>query len=120
MSFVISQIPVLQIDSFDLLAIVILLVVLGVAIGLYLWWIGWAIFTKPLTGAEALLGKQGIAVTELTQEEGGKVTVDGIIWKASLSPEADKTISKGEPVVVVRVSSLTLIVERFAKRTSEN
>ncbi len=85
-------------------------------IGLYLWWIGWAIFKKPLTGVEGLLGKQGIARTDLTLANGGEVTIDGIIWKAKLA-DADsevrapgKNVSKGDSVVVVRVSGLTLIV----------
>lgn len=111
----------LQFGSFDLLAIAILIIVLGAIIGLYLWWIGWAIFKKPLTGEESLLGKQGIAATNLTPTEGGEVSVDGIIWKATLSLEGkdqrtDKMIMKGESVVVVRVSSLTLIVERSSKK----
>ena len=104
----------LQLGTFDFLAIALLIIVGVGVVALYLWWIGWAIFKKPLTGEEALLGKHGTASADLTPEEGGEVTIDGIIWKAKLSPEAgNKTISKGEPVVVVRVSSLTLIVDRF-------
>lgn len=105
---------VLQLGTFDLFSIALLIIVGAGVVALYFWWIGRAIFKKPLTGEEALLGKHGTVSADVTPEESGEVTIDGIIWKAKLSPEAgDKTISKGEPVVVVRVSALTLIVERL-------
>ena len=107
---------VLQLESLDI-AIVLLIIVGAIIVGLYLRWIGWAIFKKPLTGAEGLLGKLGIASTDLAPGSDGEVTVDGLIWKARLADVGtggetlNKNVSKGDPVLVVGVLSNSLIVK---------
>jgi membrane-bound serine protease (ClpP class) len=60
---------------------------------------------KFATGAEALSG----AVGEVTEQIDGRgmVFVEGELWRAA----ADRRISKGERVRVVRVDGLTLHVE---------
>ena len=111
---------VLEFSVTDLLAIAILAIVGGAVVALYLWWIGWAISKKPETGVESLLGRRGTATTDVTLSV-GEVNVDGIVWKARLYDEKGKSherseeskrISKGDFVVVVGVSSLTLIVKK--------
>jgi membrane-bound serine protease (ClpP class) len=85
-----------------------LLVVFGVIVGLYIRWI-----IKPLrrrsklTGPEAILGKIGVAVSDLKPK--GEVRVAGEIWRAeSVSGE----ILKGERVKVKALNGLVLIVEK--------
>ena len=71
-----------------------------------------------MTGAESLKGKVGVALTDLTGKDVGEVSVDGVIWKAKIDESGDNTglqISKGEAVVVIGISSLTLLVRRQEK-----
>jgi len=83
-------------------------VVVGGLLALYTRWVGKAIRKKPVTGAETLIGKIGVAVTELAPL--GDVSVDGIIWHAQLASSSSK-IEKGANVVIVQRSGLTLEVE---------
>ena len=62
---------------------------------------------KPLTGSEGLVGLEGKALTDITTE-GGTVTVHGEIWSAL----SDAIIRKGETIVVVSVSGLTIKVRK--------
>lgn len=89
--------------------IILLAGVVAVFVGLYVWWIAPVLFKrKAITGVEALVGKEGIVISDITPE-GGEVNVDGIIWKAR---SVDGTIPVSEKVSVTGVSSLTLIVKR--------
>jgi membrane-bound serine protease (ClpP class) len=62
---------------------------------------------KPGTGAEGLMGLEGIADTDIT-EDGGTALLHGERWAAVSA----KHISKGENVVVVSVSGLKVKVEK--------
>ena len=62
---------------------------------------------KPLTGSEGLVGLEGKALTDITTE-GGTATVHGEIWSAL----SDAIIRKGETIVVVSVSGLTIKVRK--------
>jgi len=61
---------------------------------------------KAKTGAEALIGAEGVAITDL--DPNGEVRVLGEYWRAKT---AEKTIKKGEKVVVVGKEGLVLIVK---------
>jgi membrane-bound serine protease (ClpP class) len=61
---------------------------------------------KVTTGDKGLIGKEGIARTQLNPE--GDVFIHGEIWRA----EADETIEKGEKVIVTGVENLTLRVTK--------
>ena len=61
---------------------------------------------KAKTGAEALIGAEGVAITDL--DPNGEVRVLGEYWRAKT---AKKTIKKGEKVVVVGKEGLVLIVK---------
>ena len=63
---------------------------------------------KPLTGREGMIGLEGKAVTQLTEE--GQVRVAGELWNASSSDGA--AIPAGEAVVVLRMEGLKLLVRR--------
>jgi membrane-bound ClpP family serine protease len=73
-----------------------------------------ALATRALrasSGREALSGRMGV-VRNWTGG-GGQVLVDGALWRARPSwPEADEELREGDPVVVERVSELTLAVRR--------
>ena len=60
---------------------------------------------KARTGAEALIGAKGVAVTDLSPN--GEVRVLGEYWRAKT---AEKTIKKGEKIEVVGKEGLVLIV----------
>ncbi len=112
MTNVIATLPVIQLNGVDPILIAVVVIAAAIVIGLYLWWIGWAVFKKPLTGPEALVGKRGVASSDLMMVDGGEVSIDGVIWNAKLASDAVGKISKGDTVVVIGVSSLTLIVRR--------
>jgi membrane-bound serine protease (ClpP class) len=84
-----------------------LLVVFGVVIGLYIRWIVRPLRRhKKLTGAEAIIGKTGVAITDLNPK--GEVRVEGVMWRAeSLSGD----IAKGERVTVKALKGLVVTVE---------
>jgi membrane-bound serine protease (ClpP class) len=90
-----------------------LLVVFGVLAGLYVRWvIGPLRRRTKLTGAEAMFGKIGIAVSDL--KPNGEVRVQGEIWRAeSISGE----ILKGEKVKVKSLKGLVVIVEKLSDST---
>lgn len=70
--------------------------------GVFLWW---SQRRRALVGAETLVGKAGVAATDLWPE--GQVKVDGELWKARCDGGADR----GTPVVVRELDGLTLVVE---------
>jgi membrane-bound serine protease (ClpP class) len=61
---------------------------------------------KPTTGAEGLVGEQGVALTDLVPA--GRVFVHGEYWEA----DAEDRIEKGAKVLVVRVEGMRLRVRR--------
>jgi membrane-bound serine protease (ClpP class) len=61
---------------------------------------------RPVTGAEGLVGSEGLASTDITKE-GGTVSLHGELWTA----ESGSPISKGEKVIVVAVHGLRLEVK---------
>jgi membrane-bound serine protease (ClpP class) len=96
-----------------------LLVVFGVIIGLYIRWVIGPIRRRSkLTGSEAMIGKTGMAITDLKPK--GEVRVMGEIWRAeSLSGD----IAKGEQVSVKALNGLVVMVEKVqeqAKKPSVN
>jgi membrane-bound serine protease (ClpP class) len=91
------------------LVIIALFIAVLAAIGIY--FVVWALRRKPVTGVESMKGQSGVVVSDIT-EKGGEVSLDGVIWRAKVLDESGSTIPKGEQVVVVDVSSLTLYVRR--------
>jgi membrane protein implicated in regulation of membrane protease activity len=69
---------------------------------LFMWW---SKRRQPSVGVGALVGKAGIAVSELWPE--GQVKVDGEIWRAHCASGCDA----GTKVVVRSVDGLTLVVD---------
>ena len=68
--------------------------------------------TRVRAGAEGLCGRVG--VVRSWEEPAGQVFVDGALWRARLdwSPPESEALHAGDPVVVERVSGLTLCVRR--------
>jgi len=62
---------------------------------------------KPVTGNEELVGMEGLARSDIT-EEGGTVSVHGELWSAY----SDAYIGKGERVTIEAVSNLKIKVRR--------
>jgi membrane-bound serine protease (ClpP class) len=67
--------------------------------------------TPVSSGVEALVGRTGVAVTDLSPA--GRVSVDGEIWSAVAE---DDTIRAGEEVLVATVQGVTLRVIRAVSR----
>jgi membrane-bound serine protease (ClpP class) len=92
-----------------------LVAVFGVLAGLYIRWVIGPIRRRAkLTGAEALISKVGVAITELKPK--GEVRVEGVIWRAE-SPSGD--IEKGDRVKVKAMKGLVLTVEKFQEAESQ-
>ena len=68
--------------------------------------------TRIQAGAESLCGRVG--VVRRWTDSAGQVFIDGALWRARAElAEADlETLHEGDPVVVERVSGLTLSVRR--------
>lgn len=64
-------------------------------------WLKWR-KTKSITGAEAMVGARGVALTECDPE--GQVKVKGQIWRAHSSPSA----KPNDPIEVVAVDGISL------------
>ncbi len=87
----------------------VVFVVVGALLAVYARWVGKTLRKKPVTGSEALVGKEAQVYTELSPD--GEVSVDGVIWKAKLlNPDLGK-VQKGSTVIVRSVSGLSLLVE---------
>jgi membrane-bound serine protease (ClpP class) len=85
-----------------------LLVLFGVLVGLYIRWVIKPIRQKStLTGGEALIGKMGVAITDLTPK--GEVRVAGEIWRAE---SLTGNIQKGTTVTVKVLTGLVVQVEK--------
>ena len=68
-------------------------------------WLKWR-KRKAITGAEAMVGMSGVALSDLSPE--GQVKVQGQIWKAV----ADENLEQGQTVEVTEVEGLRLRVAR--------
>lgn len=91
-------------------------IALGVAAG------GWALVAtrqaagsrrlRIQAGSESLCGRVG--VVRRWSDSAGQVFVDGALWRArhELAETGDRTLHEGDPIVVERVSGLTLSVRR--------
>lgn len=92
-----------------------LVVVFGVLAGLYIRWVVGPLRRRSrLTGAEALRGKTGVAISDLNPK--GEVRVAGEIWRAeSLSGE----IAKGERVTVKELKGLVVMVVKVQEATGQ-
>ena len=66
---------------------------------------------KPVTGREGLLGKIGLAKTDLAPE--GTIFIHGERWQACAE---DETIKEGEEVEVLEVKGLNLIVKKYTRK----
>lgn len=62
---------------------------------------------KPVTGAEGLVGLEGIANTDITKD-GGMVSLHGELWSAY----SDEFVQKGERIIVEAVSDLKVKVRK--------
>jgi len=62
---------------------------------------------RPVTGSEGLIGMEGIAITDITKDE-GMVSLHGERWSAY----SDAPVSKGEKVIIEAVSGLKVKVKR--------
>ncbi len=84
-----------------------LIAVVGIVAGLYIRWIIGPIRRRSkLTGPEALIGKIGVAITDLQPR--GEVRVEGVIWRAE---SVSGNILRGESVRVRAIKGLVLEVE---------
>ncbi len=64
---------------------------------------------RRASGVDALVGIEGIALTDISPQSPGKVKVNGEIWKAV----SDFFIKENETIIVKKVEGLKLIVEPF-------
>lgn len=62
---------------------------------------------RRATGVDALIGQEGIAITDISPGNPGKVRVSGEIWKAV----SNFSIKENEPIIVKKVEGLKLVVE---------
>ncbi len=92
-----------------------LLVVFGVLAGLYVRWVIGPIRRRSkLTGPEAMIGKTGVAITDLKPK--GDIRVVGETWRAeSLSGD----IEKGEAVQVKALNGLIVMVEKVQEQKAQ-
>lgn len=61
---------------------------------------------KPLAGKEALIGKTGVAITDIKKK--GQIELEGQIWTAKSKDD----IKKGEEVITEKIEGLTLYVKK--------
>lgn len=96
------------------------LVAIPVGLGLGVGAAGWALVAtrkaasvrhrRIRAGAEAMHGRLG--VVRRWNEPAGQVFVDGALWRARHDDAENPPLHEGDPVVVERVSGLTLCVRR--------
>ena len=61
-----------------------------------------------MMNVHALVGQKGIVLQEIANYEDGRVKIGGETWKASIGD--DKTLKKGDEIIVMEVSGATVIV----------
>ena len=105
---------VLQLGTFG--AVILLVVFIAALAAILVYFVLWALRRKPVTGSEALVGKSGTALTDMTSESPGEVMIDGVIWRAEVA-DASSNISKNETIIVLGISSLTLLVGKYNSKS---
>ncbi len=68
----------------------------------------WTMISKAKTNIDAIIGRQGIVLKSIARNADGLVKVGNEQWRA----RAEDDIKKGEEIVVISVSGVTLIVEK--------
>ncbi|AEA33295.1 NfeD family protein [Hippea maritima] len=63
---------------------------------------------KPIIGENAMIGKEGLCIKEITPHNEGQIEINGEIWRAT----SNQHIKKGEKIKVVFQNSLKLTVKR--------
>ena len=99
-------------DYFELVLVVAAVLIIGIIVALYFDWIVGALFQRPKTGVESLIGKRAVAISEIAPNTLGEVKLDGILWEARLKEGILEPIPKGDEVVVLAVTSLRLVVQK--------
>jgi len=97
----------------DLWVYGLLLVIIG-AILIFMAYIFLPQLKKPVTGAEGMIGRTGIAVETLNPT--GMVRIKGELWSAE---SLDNKIEKGEKVVVENLNGLNLLVKKLQTGNSD-
>jgi membrane-bound ClpP family serine protease len=113
----ITDIATLQLGTFG--AAILLAIFVAVLAAVFVYFVVWALRRKPVTGSEALVGKPGIAVTDLKTGTEGEVMIDGVIWRAKIGDNSSN-IGKSDPVVVLGISSLTLLVGKDKSKSDKS
>lgn len=68
----------------------------------------WNVVVRPpATGQEALIGKIGVATTDIEAHSSGTVQIENELWNA----HSDLSVKKGEEITVLSVNGLSLHVE---------
>jgi membrane-bound serine protease (ClpP class) len=88
------------------LGIAAILAGIAIELGEAAFWIRISRRLRPRVGAEALVGAEGVALSDCRPS--GRVRVRGESWRALCQEGVDA----GEPVVVLAVADLTLEVRR--------
>ena len=88
------------------LGIAAILVGITIELGEAAFWIRVSRRLRPRVGAEALVGAEGVALSDCRPS--GRVRVRGESWRALCQEGVDA----GEPIVVLAVADLTLEVRR--------
>ena len=68
----------------------------------------WTAVSKTKTNIDAIIGRQGIVLKSIARNVDGLVKVGNEQWRA----RAEEDIKKGDEIVVISVSGVTLIVEK--------
>lgn len=105
----VSGAAALQLGTFG--AVILLVIFVIVLVAIFIYFVVWALRKKPVTGAEALVGMLGIALTDLKIGGEGEVSIDGVIWRARIGDDSS-IISKNDTVIVMGISALTLLVRK--------
>jgi membrane-bound serine protease (ClpP class) len=85
-----------------------IVVAVGFVGGLFIRWVlGPLRHRRNLTGPEAIIGKIGVAITDLKPD--GEVRVNGIVWRAT---SVSGNINAGEKIKVKSMDELVLLVEK--------
>ena len=69
----------------------------------------WTATSKSRTNIDAIIGREGIVLRDISKNIDGLVKVGNEKWRA----RAEEDIKKGEEIIVTSVSGVTLIVEKI-------
>lgn len=69
----------------------------------------WTMVSKAKTNIDAIIGRQGVVLRSIAKNVDGLVKVGNEQWRA----RAEEDIKKGDEIVVISVSGVTLIVEKI-------